>query len=130
MTGVLFSQRLQYNVRNQNCSVRLLTIGNGINIAGSKIHHSNSYTKFCGLILNIRCHLPPRKKEETLQFLHIPKTGTSVNWFLRDYFDCTVSNDSNPCDEWLQTVKNEVLNKSNHTFSYYILARTAKKWHV
>jgi len=54
--------------------------------------------------------MPPRQKEEVLQYLHIPKTGTSLNWFLRDYFnflseeELKTNSMTDPCLNWLQTV--------------------------
>jgi hypothetical protein len=38
------------------------------------------FDKTCG------CHLPPRQALTVIQYLHIPKTGTSINWFLHDYY--------------------------------------------
>ena len=56
--------------------------------------------------LKKRCDLPPRDQQPLLQYLHIPKTSTSINWFLHDYFDCfNQFNDSNePCSKWLENV--------------------------
>lgn len=48
-----------------------------------------------------KCLMPPREKQEMLQYLHIPKTGTSINWFLHDYFDNCGANESNPCPNHL-----------------------------
>lgn len=46
--------------------------------------------------------MPPRDKKAALQFLHIPKTGTSFNYLLHDYFDCLVmENNTDGCSEWL-----------------------------
>lgn len=63
------------------------------------------YNEACG------CPLPPQTKLSHLQYFHIPKSGTSINWFLRDYFDnCNsvnmgiVSLSEDPCPLWLETV--------------------------
>ena len=40
-----------------------------------------------------------------IQFFHIPKTGTSINWFLHDYFNCLERNATQPCMKWLETVR-------------------------
>lgn len=61
------------------------------------------YNAACG------CSLPPQIKLSHLQYFHIPKSGTSINWFLRDYFDnCNVdlgsSLSDDPCSSWLETV--------------------------
>jgi hypothetical protein len=56
-------------------------------------------------IFERRCTMPPQEKLPTLQFLHIPKTATSINWFLHDYFDCLPPNASSPCMKWLETVR-------------------------
>lgn len=61
-------------------------------------------------------------RKPALQYLHIPKAGTSVNWFLRDYFGSACASafssssdrtaavteqqeEGNPCPEWLHTVR-------------------------
>jgi hypothetical protein len=63
------------------------------------------------------CSLPPRPaKQDILQFMHIPKTGTAFNWFLRDYFDnCTDGegaddggDDDEPCTRWLRGPEDQV----------------------
>ena len=66
------------------------------------------FNKYCD------CSLPKRdEKLEVIQFLHIPKTGTSLNWFFRDYFgNCTddINSESGdfsseePCVKWLSNV--------------------------
>lgn len=51
-----------------------------------------------------RCHMPPREKKAALQHLHIPKTGTSFNFILHDYFNCSVDpTSSQGCREWLES---------------------------
>ena len=37
------------------------------------------------------------------QYFHIPKTGTSINYFLHDYFDncSTYAHKISPCPVWL-----------------------------
>jgi hypothetical protein len=55
-----------------------------------------------------KCQMPPRpEKQELLQFLHIPKTGTSLNWFLHDYFieDCGANESPDPCPRHLANVR-------------------------
>ena len=54
--------------------------------------------------------LPPQVKLPVLQYFHIPKSGTSINWFLRDYFDgCGVkSKEEDPCPVWLKNVRSTV----------------------
>ena len=60
------------------------------------------------------CSLPPRlQKQEILQFFHIPKTGTALNWFLHDYFEnCTdmmqTENGGEPCSRWLESSEQQV----------------------
>lgn len=50
----------------------------------------------------IRCYMPPRRKKEMLQFMHIPKTGTSFNYLLHDYFGClSLENNTDGCVQWL-----------------------------
>jgi hypothetical protein len=47
------------------------------------------YSEYC------QCNMPPQDKQHVLQYLHVPKSGTSINWFLHDYFDnCTSSDGS------------------------------------
>lgn len=55
-----------------------------------------SWSDTCG------CSLPPREKQQVLQYLHIPKSSTSINWFLHDYFECTAQNSTEPCPRWLR----------------------------
>ncbi len=56
------------------------------------------FNKYCN------CSFPPRREKlHIIQYLHIPKTGSSINWFLHDYYDCFV-NSSNPCSSFLSTV--------------------------
>jgi hypothetical protein len=66
------------------------------------------------------CMLPTTvRRKPALQYLHVPKAGTSVNWFLRDYFGEACASEGlmhntsgdrgprledNPCPEWLHTV--------------------------
>ena len=56
------------------------------------------------------CMLPPQLKLPHLQYFHIPKCGTSLNWFLRDYFDnCDIqspneAHSNDPCPSWLENV--------------------------
>lgn len=57
------------------------------------------------------CLLPPQTKQSYLQYFHIPKSGTSINWFFRDYFEnCNdevnvrVNVSGDPCPTWLETV--------------------------
>jgi hypothetical protein len=60
-----------------------------------------------------------KQRKPALQYLHVPKAGTSVNWFLRDYFGGACASEQlhntsrdrgssqledNPCPEWLHTV--------------------------
>ena len=67
------------------------------------------------------CSLPPRPaKQDILQFMHIPKTGTAFNWFLRDYFDnCTDTGDTGdadsgePCTRWLRGPTDQVRSRSH-----------------
>jgi len=59
--------------------------------------HSWRYCDTC------RCMMPPQTRLDKIQFLHIPKTGTSINWFFHDYFDCAISNSSQPCSQWLES---------------------------
>jgi hypothetical protein len=47
--------------------------------------------------------MPPQQRLQSLQYLHIPKAGTSLNWFLHDYFDCLDANATSPCMKWLET---------------------------
>jgi hypothetical protein len=56
-----------------------------------------TYSDICG------CYMPPREKKKALQFLHIPKTGTSFNYILHDYFDCLSLHGlgSDGCADWL-----------------------------
>lgn len=49
-----------------------------------------------------KCLLPPQSKVKQLQLLHIPKTGTSINWLLHSYFDDCYINISNPCSNFLR----------------------------
>lgn len=44
-----------------------------------------------------QCQLPSRKKIEVIQYLHIPKTATSINFFFQDYFDSCPKSDETPC---------------------------------
>ena len=54
------------------------------------------------------CSFPPREKQPALQYLHIPKSSTSINWFLHDYFNCSNDNSaSNPCSSWLLTPEDQ-----------------------
>lgn len=53
------------------------------------------YDKYC------KCSMPKQEKLDIIQYLHIPKTSTSINWALHAYFeDCKV-NMSNPCSAFL-----------------------------
>jgi len=66
------------------------------------------YNEACG------CFLPPQTKLSNLQYFHIPKSGTSINWFLRDYFDdCEGGSPSliseDPCPSWLTNVRPTIL---------------------
>ena len=47
--------------------------------------------------------MPPREKETLFQHFHIPKTGTSIVWFLSDYLECE-SDPFNPCSVSTTTV--------------------------
>jgi hypothetical protein len=51
-----------------------------------------------------RCNFPPQKALSKLQYLHIPKTGTSFNWLLHSYFDNCEIDQSNPCSRFLTNV--------------------------
>lgn len=57
------------------------------------------------------CHMPPQLKLPNLQYFHVPKCGTSINWFLIDYFDdcgrieAVHSPRQEPCPRWLQNVR-------------------------
>ena len=54
------------------------------------------------------CMMPPRlAKLPLLQFLHIPKTGSSINWALAGYFDnCSETFSTlNPCPRHLTDVR-------------------------
>lgn len=51
-----------------------------------------------------QCDLPPQKALSKIQFVHIPKTGTSLNWILHSYFDNCLVNLSNPCSSFLTNV--------------------------
>jgi hypothetical protein len=58
-----------------------------------------SYDEHC------KCYRPPRlEKLSYLQFMHIPKTGTSINWALHGYFDCELSTRTDPCSQHLRNV--------------------------
>lgn len=53
-------------------------------------------SRFCN------CAMPSQEKLGYLQYFHIPKCGTSINWFLRDYFgNCEEDESSDPCPRWL-----------------------------
>ena len=56
-------------------------------------------SRFCN------CAMPSQEKLGYLQYFHIPKCGTSINWFLRDYFgNCEEDESSDPCPRWLSNV--------------------------
>jgi hypothetical protein len=59
--------------------------------------------------------MPPQNKLPLIQFLHIPKTGTSINWFLHDYFDSLPENATVPCMKWLGTVSHPFI-----LFSFFV----------
>lgn len=93
------------------------------------------YGNFC-LILNSiypiltlsfdRCLTPGLTENlNVIQYLHIPKSGTVINWYLRDYLNCSADDldFSPPCSEWLDTVSELI---AIHTriichFSYSLL---------
>lgn len=53
------------------------------------------------------CSMPPRyNRVEPLQYLHIPKCGTSFNWYLHNYFKECPRNETHPCPQWMETVLN------------------------
>ena len=64
----------------------------------SKPLHNWTYSNICG------CKMPPRKQKDILQFLHIPKSGTSFNFLLHDYFNCLTlpGMESDGCEKWLK----------------------------
>lgn len=60
------------------------------------------------LTVQYSCLFPRQERLDALQYLHIPKAGTAINWFLHDYFHCSgedeVSPSPDPCPRWLETV--------------------------
>ena len=60
-----------------------------------------SYNEIC------QCMFPPQSnatKLKVIQYLHIPKTGTSFNYFLHSYFDNCSTDETHPCPHWLTNV--------------------------
>ena len=61
-----------------------------------------TYNEIC------RCMFPPHSnatKLKVIQYLHIPKTGTSFNFFLHSYFDNCSTDETHPCPHWLTNVR-------------------------
>ena len=61
-----------------------------------------SYNEIC------QCMFPPQTNAtmlKVIQFLHIPKTGTSFNFFLHSYFDNCSTDETHPCPYWLTNVR-------------------------
>ncbi len=53
------------------------------------------------------CLMPskPLQTLDVIQYLHIPKCGTSINFFLHDYFENCSTSRSDPCPRWLTSVR-------------------------
>ena len=61
-----------------------------------------NYNEIC------QCMFPPQSnatKLKVIQYLHIPKTGTSFNFFLHSYFDNCSTDETHPCPHWLTNVR-------------------------
>lgn len=51
------------------------------------------------------CMMPQnRTKLKHIQHMHVPKAGSSINWFFRDYFDCDDQVEDVPCPIALEQV--------------------------
>lgn len=61
------------------------------------------FNEFCN------CDMPPRpEKLPFIQFVHIPKSGSSINRFFHDYYDCSYNReDENPCSGFVNKVESK-----------------------
>ena len=60
-------------------------------------------------------------KLKVIQYLHIPKTGTSFNFFLHSYFDNCSTDETHPCPNWLTNVRYYLYSSIPLISSYLIL---------
>ena len=65
-------------------------------------------------VINPICNIlmPVREKPKIVEYLHIPKAGTSLNWILQNYWeDCLQSppDSGDPCPRWFDSLEDQMI---------------------